>query len=161
MKIPVYETRLVKVSHIEIPVRGVNTPEQVVSVLKALTDDIPGERIVVIFLNNRNRILGCEVVAKGGSDGAAIRPREIFQGALRANASAIILGHNHPSGDNSASYPDIAMTKTVARAGIMIGIPVLDHVIVTRDDGWSSLRELGILDDVNYQERGIENKEAA
>lgn len=148
MKIPVYETKLVKVSNIEIPIRGVNTPEQAVSVLKALTDDVPGERIVVIFLNNSNRILGCEVVAKGGSDGAAIRPREIFQGALRANASAIILGHNHPSGDSSPSYEDVAMTKAVARAGHMIGIPILDHIIVTRDDGWVSLRDNGALDDI-------------
>lgn len=150
MKIPVYEIKLIKASHIDIPIRGINTSEQAVSVLKALTDDVPGERIVVIFLNNRNRILGCEVVAKGGSDGAAIRSREIFQGALQANASAIILGHNHPSGDSSPSYEDIVMTKAIARAGYMIGIPILDHIIVTRDDGWVSLRDNGTLDDIEF-----------
>lgn len=88
------------------------------------------EVVMVVVLDIRNRPTHVAKVALGGVDHCAIDPREVFVPALRERGSAVLLAHNHPSGDPSPSREDIALTKRLVEAGALLGLPLLDHVIV-------------------------------
>ena len=100
------------------------------------------ERFGVLYLNTRNQPLGCETVAVGGLNVAALQPREVFEPALRLGAAAVILAHNHPSGDPTPSPEDLAVTRHLREAGRLLGIEVLDHLVVSAER-FRSLRESG------------------
>jgi len=100
------------------------------------------ECFVVLLLNTRHRVKGHHLVALGILDSALVHPREVFRAAVIGSASAIVLMHNHPSGDPTPSNADIKMTCELVRAGDLMKIEVLDHVIVGHSTQ-SSLRELG------------------
>ncbi len=95
------------------------------------------ESFAVLLLNRANKVLGMTVIGKGGLSGVVADPKLIFQAALKANASGIILAHNHPSGNLLASEADKALTKKVVDAGKFLDISVLDHVIITATDYYS------------------------
>jgi DNA repair protein RadC len=106
------------------------------------------ECLAVLILNARRRVKGHQLVSIGTQDTVLAHAREIFRTAIVASAAAVILMHNHRSGDASPSTADIEVTRKMARAGIVIGIEVLDHLIVTGQTpdcpkGYQSLRELG------------------
>ena len=107
------------------------------------------ETMVVILLNTRRRILGHHLVATGTLDTILVHPREVFRAAvIIGRAAAIILAHNHPSGDPSASEADIKVTRDLIRAGQLMKIDALDHVIIgqrstERDRDFVSMREAG------------------
>src|SRR3972149_2294335 len=98
------------------------------------------EEISAVLLNSRNMVLGIEMVAKGSINVTGVHAREIFKEAIRKNVAAIILAHNHPSGDASPSVEDIVLTNKVVEAGNLLGIPVLDHIILARGN-YFSMRE--------------------
>lgn len=102
------------------------------------------ERVRVLYLDTRNRLILDDHVGDGSIDEAAIHPREVIRKALDIGASALILVHNHPSGDPSPSRADIQITQRIAEAGRLLGIVVHDHVIVGRE-GHTSLRAKGLL----------------
>jgi len=102
------------------------------------------EEFRVIFLNNRNMLIRDEAMGSGTVNAAPVYPREIVKRALELGASAVVLVHNHPSGDPSPSRDDIAMTKAVVEAGRHLGLSVHDHVVVGRG-GHASFRALGLL----------------
>jgi DNA repair protein RadC len=89
-------------------------------------------------------VIGYYEVSRGTLDSTLVHPREVFKAAILANAAAIILTHNHPSGDPTPSPDDLALTQRLVQAGQIIGIDVLDHVIVG-DGRWTSFVELGRL----------------
>ena len=95
------------------------------------------EKFYVILLNRRNHILGVAFISEGGVGNTVADPKKIFQIALKANASAIILSHNHPSGDPKPSKDDYRITKMCVDAGKLLELPVIDHVIVTKDKFFS------------------------
>lgn len=102
------------------------------------------ETLVVLVLNTRRKIKGHFTVATGTMDTLLVHPREVFRGALVASAAAIILMHNHPSGESTPSEADIKVTRDLIRAGQLLKIEVLDHVIAGKGNpGFTSLRELG------------------
>ena len=106
------------------------------------------ECFAVLFLNTRRRITGWNIVSTGTLDTILVHPREVFRVALVTAAAAVILCHNHPSGDPSPSEADIKITRDLIRAGQLLKIDVLDHVVIgqsrpERPQGWASLRELG------------------
>ncbi len=110
------------------------------------------ESLAVIWLNTRKRILGHQIVSTGTLDTILIHPRECFRGAIIACAAAIIVAHNHPSGDPTPSEADIKVTRDMMRAGQLLKIDLVDHIIVgdqraLRDgrQAYTSLRELGYL----------------
>ena len=105
---------------------------------------LPTERLRVLFLNSANRLLYDETVAEGSVNETPIYPREIMRRALEIGATALILVHNHPSGDPRPSAGDIDATKRVIEAARALDIGVHDHVIVARS-GWTSFRALGLL----------------
>jgi DNA repair protein RadC len=104
----------------------------------------PVEHFGVLLLDTRHQVLRASVVSIGSLDGTVVHPREVFREAAVANASAIILFHNHPSGDPRPSDDDVALTWRLIRAGVIMGINVLDHVILV-ERGYRSLRDSGDL----------------
>ncbi len=100
------------------------------------------ENFVVLFLNTRRRVKGHQVISQGTADTLLVHPREVFRLAILASASALVVMHNHPSGEATPSEADIKVTRDLIRAGQLLKIEVLDHVIVGNQQH-SSLRELG------------------
>ena len=95
------------------------------------------ELFYVIYLNRANKVLGVAKISEGGCSGTVADGKIIFQGALLANAQAIILSHNHPSGNTKPSEQDIKFTKKISEFGKYIELPVLDHVILTEESFYS------------------------
>jgi DNA repair protein RadC len=104
----------------------------------------PKECFSVLYLNTRNQPVGCERVAVGGLNVAALQPRDVFAPALTLGAAAVILAHNHPSGDPTPSPEDLAVTRHLQEAGRLLGVEVLDHLVVC-SERFRSLRESGAL----------------
>ena len=102
------------------------------------------ECFVVLMLNARHKVKGHYLVSVGTLDTILIHPREVFRLALMTCASAIVLTHNHPSGDPTPSEEDIAATKRVAAAARLFDVELFDHIIITRS-AWTSLRAKGLL----------------
>lgn len=103
------------------------------------------ECLAVLLLNVRRRIKGHQLVTLGTQDSLLISPREIFRLAVVTSANAIIIMHNHPSGDSTPSSADIAATRELYRAGQLLKVELLDHVIVGAAERFTSLRALGVL----------------
>ena len=101
---------------------------------------LPVEEVRVLFLDSKNRLISDEVVSRGSISEAPIYPREILKRALALDASALILAHNHPSGDPSPSDGDIEATSRLLKAAKELGLVVHDHIIVG-SEGWISLRD--------------------
>lgn len=102
------------------------------------------ERVRVLYLDTKNRLIDDHHVGDGSIDEAAIHPREVIRRAMDVGASALILVHNHPSGSPEPSRADIQITKRIAEAGRLLGVTVHDHVIVARE-GHVSLRAKGLI----------------
>lgn len=127
-----------------------DTPSRIAALLADTAAGWNAERMVVLLLNTRCRLIRMETVTEGLIDQVLVHPREIFRPAIVAGAHSIVLVHNHPSGDPSPSEADIRITREILRAGVLLRIEVLDHVILGRPSeawlkGYSSLRELGHL----------------
>jgi len=125
-----------------------DNPEAVVAVLKGQNLIRNVETLQVLLLNTRRRLIRVEEIAEGTVDTLLVHAREVFKAAIAANASAIVLAHNHPSGDPTPSEADIRVTRDLIRAGQLLKIDVLDHVIMGRatsgrSKDFCSLRELG------------------
>jgi len=103
-----------------------------------------GERFRILFLNKKNILIADEEQQRGTVDHTPVYPREVVKRALELGASAIIMVHNHPSGDPSPSKADIDITKEVRAAGEKLGIQLHDHVIVSKS-GYSSFKSMGLL----------------
>lgn len=106
--------------------------------------DAPAEQFHIVLLDARHRVLRSVLASQGTLTASLVHPREVFRPALRESAAALVLVHNHPSGDPTPSREDREITRRLARAGTLLGVPVLDHVIVA-DRGYTSLREQGDL----------------
>jgi DNA repair protein RadC len=102
------------------------------------------ECFAVLYLNSRNQPVGYEQVAVGSLNVAAIQPREVFAPALQLAAAAVVVAHNHPSGDPTPSPEDLAVTRHLQEAGRLLGVEVLDHLVISADR-FKSLREAGTL----------------
>jgi DNA repair protein RadC len=98
------------------------------------------EMLAVLLLDARLRPIRTEVLATGGLAAVVVGPREVFGSAIKASASALVIGHNHPSGDCSPSPDDIVFTRSMVAAGELLQVEVLDHLIVSRR-AFRSLRE--------------------
>ena len=98
----------------------------------------------LLLLNRQNQIIGRYFLAKGGMTGTVIDTRVIFQVALKANATSIMMAHNHPSGNLQPSDADIRVTRQVKQAGTILDIPLMDHIILT-EEGYLSFADEGML----------------
>ncbi|WP_437671814.1 JAB domain-containing protein [Sorangium sp. So ce131] len=103
------------------------------------------EQMWVISLDGRNGMRGARRVAQGGLHGCSVAARDILRAALADAASALVLVHNHPSGDPAPSPEDMLMTDAVVAAGDVVGVPLVDHIILSPDGHYASLHDLGMI----------------
>ncbi|HXG48893.1 MAG TPA: DNA repair protein RadC [Methylomirabilota bacterium] len=125
-----------------------DTPERVADLLREENRMYEVERFQVVLLNSRRRLIRIEQISHGTLDTLLVHPREVFKAAITANAAALVLVHNHPSGDPTPSEADLRTTRDLIRAGQLLKIEVVDHVILGRRTAerlrdYVSLRELG------------------
>ena len=143
---PPAEFKVLRVRECVTPADLIDTPERAAEYWKANIATAPWfdpakEAFVVFILNTRRRILGHNLVALGGLDSVVVHAREVFRPVIVAAGSALILAHNHPSLDSSPSEADIRVTRDLIRAGQLLKIEILDHVII--GSTFTSLRSLG------------------
>jgi len=103
------------------------------------------EHFAIMVLNTKNHIIAMPDISVGSLTASVVHPREVFREALRYPVASIVLLHNHPSGDPSPSHEDIAVTRRLKKAGEVMDIPVLDHIILG-DNRFTSLKEKGLMD---------------
>jgi DNA repair protein RadC len=141
-----HEFKVMRVRECPFPTQLVDTPERAVeywqqNITRADWFDESKEALVVLILNTRRRIIGHNLVTLGNLDSCSVRPLEVFRPVIVAAGSACILMHCHPSGDSTPSDADIKVTHDLVRAGQLLKIEILDHVIV--GNAFHSLRQMG------------------
>jgi DNA repair protein RadC len=130
----------------------IRSPEDAAGVLRELARTLQHERFWALMLDTRNRLKGnAAEVSKGILDSSLVHPREVFKPAIQSGCAALILMHNHPSGDPAPSADDVRITRQLIQAGQVIGIKVLDHVILGRPSAdrrtdFLSMREAGLVE---------------
>ncbi len=110
--------------------KTLNTPRQLAEFLTKLLASECVEVFLIVCLSTKRRVLCVHEVSRGSLDATVVHPREVFKAATLASAAAIVLAHNHPSGDPTPSPDDMVLTTRIANAGDIMGIEVLDHIIV-------------------------------
>lgn len=128
-----------------VPRAPVREPAQAYACVAAELADAATERFIVVVLDVHNRPRYIAPVAIGCVDACPVDPREVFVHAVSRRGSGIIVAHNHPSGDPTPSTDDIALTQRLSRAGDLLGVPLLDHIIVGSGGRFTSLAEEGIV----------------
>lgn len=119
------------------------TPDDVVNLIGLEMSLLENEQLRAVLLDTKHRVLSIKTVYQGSVNQAQVRIAEVFRDAVRMNATAMIVVHNHPSGDPTPSAPDVALTADLERAGDMLDIELLDHLIIGRGQH-VSLRRLGL-----------------
>jgi DNA repair protein RadC len=119
-----------------------STPRQVAAYLLPQYGAGPVEQFGIVMLDTKHRVIRIRIVSVGSLDSTVVHPREVFREAASASASAIVLFHNHPSGDPTPSPDDLVLTTRMVRAGGIMGIDVIDHLILA-DQRYFSLVEAG------------------
>lgn len=122
----------------------IRCPEDVSALLMGDLRNLDREYFLVLLLNTKNQVLAKETVSIGTLSSSMVHPRELFKVAVRRSAAAVILAHNHPSGDPTPSQEDITITKRLIEAGEILGIDVLDHIIIG-DNRFTSLKSKGLI----------------
>ncbi len=122
---------------------SINSPADAAALVQYEMSGLEQEHLRVILLDRRNRVLETVEIYKGSVNSSQVRVGEIFKEAIRKNASALIVVHNHPSGDPTPSPDDVAVTRAVVQAGKMLDVEVLDHMVIGQGR-WVSLKERGL-----------------
>lgn len=122
----------------------INTPVDVKNLLMEEMRFLEKEHFKVILLNIKNHVISVEDISIGSLNSSIVHPREVFKPAIRRSSAAIILVHNHPSGDPTPSREDVDITRRLVEAGKILGIEVVDHIIIGNGI-YISLREKGII----------------
>lgn len=123
------------------------SPDQTADLLRSLFDGdtlMWTEECVMLCLNRANKIIGYYKISSGGTSAAVVDPKVIFTTAINCTASSIILAHNHPSGNLTASHADKELTKKIKSAGELLDIKLLDHIILT-SEGYISMADEGLV----------------
>lgn len=123
--------------------KKVKTPRDVFNVLKKDFFSKNREHFFLLSVDSRNRLISKDLLAIGTLNETVAHPREVFKRALQVSAVAIIVAHNHPSGDVTPSQEDIDLTNVLAKSGKLLGIPLMDHVIISQNE-YVSIRSLGL-----------------
>ena len=121
----------------------VHSPAEVAQLLMAELAYAEQEHVKVVLIDTRNYVIATPTIYKGSLNSASVRVGEMFKEAIRRNAAAIIVAHNHPSGDPTPSPEDITLTRQIVEAGRLLNIDVLDHLVLGRQR-WVSLKERGL-----------------
>lgn len=141
--IPVYGVMLVRDASLKVPDKCADHPAAVAEILRAHIGPADREHFVALFVSARKQIVGINTVSVGTLSASLVHPRELFKPAILIGAAAMLVGHNHPSGDEQPSPEDRETTRRLVQAGQILGIPLLDHIII--GEGFFSFRESGLL----------------
>ncbi|ADL12098.1 RadC family protein [Acetohalobium arabaticum] len=120
----------------------ITSPQDVANLLLARLSFLEKEHFVTLLLNTKNEIISIEDISIGSLSNSIVHPREVFKPAIRRSSAAVILAHNHPSGNPEPSKEDIDITQRIKKAGKILGIEVLDHLVIGNKD-YISLKEKG------------------
>jgi DNA repair protein RadC len=143
--VPRFDVRLVRdgrVATLEPTI--IRRPEDTLPVLEAELSELGYEKFIALALNTKNHVTAVLPVSSGSLNASIVHPRELFQRAILANCASLILAHNHPSGDPAPSPEDIALTRKLIDAGLLLDIPILDHVILGYGK-YASFKEMRLL----------------
>ena len=116
----------------DLPERKITSPHDVVGLLMDEMQYLKQECFKIIMLDTKNKVIKVEEITRGTLNSSLVHPREVFVKAIKQHAAAIILAHNHPSGDTEPSAEDKSITRRLVEAGELMGISVLDHIIIGR-----------------------------
>jgi len=122
----------------------IKDPQSVVKAIRASIKDKAKEHFKLILLNPRNRIIGISTISIGTLNASLVHPREVFKDAITHSAASVVLPHNHPSGDPEPSEDDIKITKKLVESGKILGIEVIDHIIIGKNN-FCSYKERGLI----------------
>lgn len=142
-RIPIYRVQLVRDGSQKAERKKVSQPAVAAEVLWQFLEGADREYFVVVLLDTQNQIIGLHTVTVGTLDASLVHPREIFKAAILANSAAILLAHNHPSGDPTPSAEDRSVTRLLVDAGVALGIEVLDHLVLGDSPRYYSFQEAG------------------
>src|SRR5262249_50004441 len=145
-RIPVYKVSLGRersLTQIDRP--QIRDAQGAAATLAAYLAEEDREHFVVLLLNSKNRLIGINTVSIGSLTSSLVHPREVFKPAILANAAAIIVAHNHPSGEPTPSQDDVEITKRLHAAAELLGIRLLDHIVLGDNGRWYSFQEDGSL----------------
>lgn len=124
-----------------------HSPESVADYFMEEMRFLNREQVSAVFFNSSNAVISSKVISTGSLDRSLIRPRELFAEALKEEAASMILLHNHPSGNPEPSEADLCVTRDIQKASVLMGIPLLDHIIIG-DRCYTSFLEKGLLNEV-------------
>lgn len=122
----------------------IRSPQDAAELLTEQLRYLQKEHFVCLFLNTKNHVIAQETLSMGSLNASIVHPREVFRAAMKYSSAAIICAHNHPSGDPAPSPEDISLTTRLLKAGEIVGIDVLDHLIIG-DSRYVSLKEKGYM----------------
>ncbi|MFA7691762.1 MAG: DNA repair protein RadC [Candidatus Hydrogenedentales bacterium] len=135
-------------SYRRIREKQVTSPQDIVNYLMPELRAYETERFICVQLDTKNKIIKWDEISKGSMDGTMSMPRDVFRPVIRDGAHAVIVVHNHPSGDPNPSPADISVTRRLAQAAALLGIRFLDHIIIG-DGQHRSLKDMGLIDEKN------------
>jgi DNA repair protein RadC len=144
-RIPVCRIELVRERTLAAETKTIRSPADAAAIVRDYIGDADREHFVVLCLDGRHKVVAINTVSVGSLDTAFAHPREVFKPAVLSNSAAVVLAHNHPSGDPEPSPDDCRITARLTNAGNILGITVLDHVIVGQDERFCSLKQRGLL----------------
>jgi DNA repair protein RadC len=128
--VPIYRVTLVREGQMPSAAQQVRCSTDAARLLWEYLDGVDREHFVVFLLDQKNHVIGINTVSVGSLTASIVHPREVFKGAILANAATIVCGHNHPSGDIVPSQEDRLITTRLVSAGKLLGINVVDHIII-------------------------------
>lgn len=144
-RVDIVRIKLCKETSILYEPRKITTPSDGAKLLRMFLEDSDREEFIVVSLDTKNQPVSVNMCGKGSIDSCIVHPREVFKAAILANATSIMIGHNHPSGITQPSTEDIKITERLQKAGEILGIKVLDHIIIGHNGNYESFKKKGLL----------------
>jgi DNA repair protein RadC len=145
VSIPIYRVTLVREGKIPTYESRIRSSANAYSVLQEFLADTDREHFVILMLDQKNQMIGINTVSIGSLTASVVHPREVYKPLILSNAAAVILGHNHPSGDPQPSKEDRAITQRLKEAGTLLGINVLDHLVIGAEGRYFSFADENLL----------------
>jgi DNA repair protein RadC len=145
VSIPIYRVTLVREGKIPTYESRIRSSANAYSVLQEFLADTDREHFVILMLDQKNQVIGINTVSIGSLTASVVHPREVYKPLILSNAAAVILGHNHPSGDPQPSKEDRAITQRLKEAGTLLGINVLDHLVIGAEGRYFSFADENLL----------------
>lgn len=123
---------------------SINSPADAAALVMHEMSILEKEHLRVLLLDRRNRVIDIEEIYRGSVSSSQVRVGELFKAAISRNASAMIIVHNHPTGDPTPSPDDVAVTRAIVQAGKLLDTDILDHLVIGNSGRWVSLKERGL-----------------